>query len=432
MSDTDGGGLAAPSKAYANYVLGVLFVVNVFNIVDRSIMGLLVDPVKREMTLTDTQMSLLTGFAFVLFYLMFGIFIARLADRGSRRLVLAVGIAIWSVMTALTGAAQDYATLLVARIGVGIGEAACFPVAMSLIGDYFPSAKRPRAVSIFQASQYVAIVGGLVLIGWLAEYHGWRAAFVAVGLPGLLVAALFLLTVREPERGRHDADTGEAPERFGPALRTILGNTSLVGLIFVMGLGTMGIVTLASWSPPFLQRIHGLSVGEVGSVVGPAVGLPGLVGTVGAGFIASWLVKRSGRDSAALVVPLVGLLLAGPAFVLFVFADTLPLAVVGLALGNLCVSTVFGPPVAVALSLAPARLRALTSSVLLVVQSLIGAGLGPFIVGYASDALAPAYGVESLRYALVLVPIAPLLASALLAFVYSGMRRAAGAAPLAA
>ena len=423
MTDSDRAGGAAPSAGYANYVLGMLFVVNVFNIVDRSIMGLLVDPVKNEMALTDTQMSLLTGFAFVSFYLVFGIFIARIADRGSRRLLLAAGIAIWSLMTALTGLAQDFTTLVIARIGVGIGEAACFPVAMSLIGDFFPSEKRPRAVSIFQASQYVGIVGGLVLIGWLAEYYGWRTAFIVVGLPGLLVAALFYATVRDPERGRHDAVAPEAPAKFGRAMASILGNGPLVALIFVMGFGTMGIVTLASWSPPFLQRIHGLSVGEVGSVVGPAVGLPGIIGTVGGGILASWLARRTGRAGAALLVPLVGLFLAAPAFTLFVFADALPFAIAGLALGNMCVSTVFGPPVAVALSIAPPQLRALTSSVLLVVQSLIGAGLGPFIVGRTSDALAAELGVESLRYALIVVPVAPLIAATMLVFVYLSMKR---------
>lgn len=430
MSEAEIDDRPAPSSGYANYVLGVLFLVNVFNIVDRSIMGLLVGPVKREMALSDTQMGLLTGFAFVLFYLIFGIFIARLADRGSRRLVLTVGIAIWSLMTALTGFAQDFATLVVARIGVGIGEAACFPVAMSLIGDYFPRAKRPRAVSIFQASQYVAHVGGLVLIGWLAQYYGWRTAFIAIGLPGILVAALFFLTMREPER--IDAPAADRTERLGPALRAILGNGTMVSLMFVMGFGTMGILTLASWSPRFLELTHGLSIGEVGSVVGPAVGIPGILGTVGGGFLASWLVKRSGRDAAALLVPLVGLFLAAPAFILFLFADTLPLAIAGLALGNLCVSTVFGPPVAAVISLAAPRLRALTSSVLLVVQSLIGAAFGPFIVGIASDLLRPDYGAESLRYALVLVPVAPLLAATLLLFVYSRMTNTAAAERAAA
>lgn len=411
------------SRIYAAYVLGVLFLVNAFNIVDRSIMGLLVDPVKAEMVLSDTQMGILTGFAFVAFYLVFGIWLARVADRGSRRILLTVGIVIWSIATASSGLATDYNSLLAARMAVAIGEAACFPVAMSLIGDYFPRTERARAVAIFQASQYVGIIVGLVLIGIITEAFGWRTAFLAVGLPGLLVAGLFFLTVREPQRGRHDPQS-EAPETsLLASARMIFGNGTLLGLIVVMGIGTMGLLTLASWSPPFLQRIHGLSVGNVGKILGPAIGLPGIIGTVGGGFLASWLVKRSGRERSALLVPLVGLPLSVPAFSTFVFADQLPLAIAGLGVGNMFVSTVFGPIVAAALSLSAPRMRALTASFILVAQNLIGGGLGPYLVGVFSDSLAPSYGIYSIRYALIVVPVAPLLAALLLGLVYLGIGR---------
>jgi len=412
-------------KLYASYVLGVLFLVNVFNIIDRSIMGLLVEPVKTEMALTDTQMGILTGFAFAAFYLVFGIILARVADRGSRKLLLTFGIVIWSLATAASGLAQDYYSLLAARIAVAIGEAACFPVAMSLIGDYFTKSNRPRAVAVFQASQFVGIIIGLVGIGILAEAYGWRTAFIAVGLPGLLVALLFFLTVREPKRGAQDEEARPAHTNFMASARTLVGNRTMLGLILVMGIGTMGLLTLASWSPPFLQRIHGLSVGDVGKILGPAIGLPGIIGTVGGGFLASWLVKRTGRDRVALLVPLVGLFLSVPAFSMFVFADRLPLAIVGLGLGNMFVSTVFGPIVATTLSLAAPQMRALAASFILVSQNLIGGGLGPYLVGRLSDGLAGSYGVESIRYALIVVPAAPFFAALLLAFVYRGTARRA-------
>ena len=198
----------SPSRHYVRYVLGLLFVVNVFNFIDRQILAILLEPIKEDLGVSDSAMGFLTGVAFALFYTAAGIPIARRADRGSRRTVIAVGLAIWSAMTAASGLARTFAQLAAARLGVGIGEAACTPPAHSLLADYFPRERRSTALAIYGMGVHVGILFGFVIGGWVNEAFGWRAALYVVGLPGLLLAVLVALTVREPIRGAAD---GVAP-----------------------------------------------------------------------------------------------------------------------------------------------------------------------------------------------------------------------------
>ena len=192
----------APSQAQARWTLGVLFVVYAVNFVDRNILAVLLQPIKEELGVSDTAMGFLTGFAFAVFYTFAGIPIARIADRGSRRTVMAVGIAFWSVMTAASGLARSFTQLAIARIGVGIGEASATPAAHSLISDYFPPERRTRAIAIYNMGASAGVLFGLLLGGWLQQAFGWRVAFAVVGLPGLAIALLVRLTVAEVKEER--------------------------------------------------------------------------------------------------------------------------------------------------------------------------------------------------------------------------------------
>ena len=185
------------SQRYARYVLFVLFVVYIFNFIDRQILSILIDPIKEDLGVSDTAMGFLTGLAFAVFYTVAGIPIARLADRGVRRTIIAVGLAVWSLMTALSGAAQSFVQLALARVGVGVGEAACSPPAHSLISDYFPPEKRATAISFYNSGISIGVMFGYLAGGWIVQFFNWRVAFLVVGLPGILMAVVIRLTIRE-------------------------------------------------------------------------------------------------------------------------------------------------------------------------------------------------------------------------------------------
>lgn len=407
----------APSaRWYPAYVVALLFLANLFNLIDRAIIGIVTEPLKHDLALTDTQMSLVSGAAFVLFHLIAGIFIARLADRGDRRLILLLGIATWSIATGLTGYTQGFWSLTLARIFVGVGEATVFPVAMSLIGDFFVPARRPRAVSIFQSSSMFGVVAGSIFAGTIAQHHGWRMAFVYLGFSGLAVAVLVWLTLRAPTRGGSDVADRVPPkiENFREAFATLARVPGLLILALGYGLSGMSVAVLPTWAPAFLQRSHGVSLEQVGKLIGPAIGLGGISGIILSGIAATWLVKRSGRPSSGLLAPICALPLAAPFFAAFLFLPTLKHAIISVAFANFFLASTFGPCVALGISIAPIRVRAQASMVMLLAQSIIGAALAPLIVGLISDHLAPTFGGESLRYALSIIVLSPVIATLLL------------------
>jgi MFS family permease len=430
--------MAEGSRArwYPAYVVGLLFVANLFNLIDRAIIGIVTEPVKHDLALTDTQMSLVSGAAFVLFHLVAGVFIARWADRGNRRNILVLGIAIWSIATGLTGFVQGFGSLALARVFVGVGEATVFPVAMSLIGDFYSSARRPRAVSIFQSSGMLGVVAGSILAGVIAQRHGWRSTFVYLGFSSLAVAALAWLTLRVPERGSNET-AGLIPpglETLRDALATLSRLPGFFMLALGYGLSGMSVAVLPTWAPAFLQRSHGVSLEQVGKLVGPAIGLGAIAGIITSGLIATRLVKASGRPSSGLLVPIWALPMAAPFFAAFLFLPTLWHAIVAVGFANFFLSSTFGPCVALGISIAPLRVRAQGSMVMLLAQSLIGAALAPFVVGVISDQLAPSLGRESLRYALSVIVLAPLVAPLVLMLAFRRISRReaiAEVAPLA-
>jgi MFS family permease len=418
-------GLASPLTA--GWTLFLLFLANVLNVGDRMLLGVVTEPVRIDLALSDTQMALANGLLFVLFNLVAGLFIARLVDRGNRVRILVLGIAGWSLATAATGLAQDFTALALARLGVGIGEATAFPAVMSLIPDLFRPRVRGTAIGVFQSSSFIGIVGGTVIAGVLAASMGWRPMFMVCGAAGVVLAILVSLTVREPDREERVDRTADDKWLAGMAagLRRVIAVPGFVPLAIGFGISAMMGAVLGAWGPAFLQRSHGVPLREVGIVIGPAVGIGGLAGTLLSGAIADWLVRRRGSVTAALWLPLVALPLAAPFMAGFVFAPTLLATMLCAAMMNVLLSCAFVPCINYAVVRAGAGERALVSTVMLASSGLIGGALGPYVVGALSDVLTPQMGSEGLRYALSAMIASPLLAAA---FLFAAIRQAPGTA----
>ena len=271
------------SPIVASWTLFLLFLANVLNVGDRMLLGVVTEPVRHDLRLSDTQMALANGLLFVLFNLIAGLFIARLVDRGNRVRILTLGIAAWSLATAATGFASNFSTLALARLGVGIGEATAFPAVMSLIPDLFRPQVRGTAVGVFQSSSFIGIVGGTVLAGVLAAALGWRPMFIVCGLAGMVLATLVVLTVREPSREvplDPTANDGGWLAGMAAGLKRVTTIPGFVPLALGFGVSAMMGAVLGAWGPAFLHRSHGVPLREVGIVIGPAVGVGGLAGTL--------------------------------------------------------------------------------------------------------------------------------------------------------
>lgn len=406
-----------PSPRAAGWALFVLFLVNVMNVGDRTLLGVVTEPVRKELLLSDTEMSLANGFLFVLFNLVGGLVIARFVDRGNRKRILAFGLIAWSLATAATGLAHDFLTLSLARIAVGIGEATAFPAAMSLIPDLYRQTARGRAIAIFQSSTIVGVIGGTIAAGILAASLGWRTMFQICGVAGIAVALLLLASVREPARG--DVSEHAVGSWFGDFLagaRRILSQPGFPTLALCFGTSGMMVAVLGAWGPAFLQRSHDLPLAQVGLAIGPAVGLGGVGGMLASGFWADRLMARRGDPSAVLRVPIMALPLSVPFLAGFVTAPTLALTMACAAMMNFLLSCAFIPCVNYAVTTVDPADRGLVSSIMLAASGLIGTGLGPFIVGALSDLLTPTFGSEGLRYALLSMIPTPLIAAAFIWF----------------
>lgn len=422
MTDTD---TAAPrSGLVAGYGLALLFLANLFNYADRALLGIVVEPVRRELGLNDTQISIVSGFAFSLFYLIAGIAIARWVDRGNRKLILALGVGLWSLATAATGFAEGFGSLALCRMLIGVGEATVFPVALSLLADLYPGPKLSRSVSIFQSSSGVGIMVGSVLAGLLAAAFGWRMMFMVFGVAGLALVLLIATTMRPTARTVVVDPQPLKDDGLLTAVRAILSVPGIGWLAIGYAASNMMLACLPTWAPAFLLRSHGVELAKVGAVVGPPAVIGGIAGTILSGILATRLIERSGKRWAGLIVPIVALPLAVPAFAVFLFAPSLPVVMLGIAVMNFMLSSSLGPCVALAVSLVPPTRRGLTSTLMLVVQTLLAFALAPLIVGMASDAMAPHYGDEALRHALALMLAAPPIASLLIWIARSRLRAA--------
>jgi predicted MFS family arabinose efflux permease len=388
--------------AYSWYVLSVLFVVFVFNFLDRTILGVLLPLIKADLNISDTRLGLLSGFAFSLIYATLGLPVARLADRWNRRNVVALAITIWSAMTTLSGFATNFWSLFAARVGVGIGEAGATPPSHALLSDYFPPGKRATAFAIHALGVPLGLFAGMGIGGWVGEVYGWRMAFFVVGVPGLLVALLIMMTVREPLRGQADVVSEEAGKTFtlGATIRYFLRHKALVHLGVASGLQAFLTQGAIVWFPSFLDRSFSLSPGTIGWKIGLIVGLAGGLGT----FVGGWLGDILGRRDPRWHMWLCALTVfpALPMGVFLYTSDNINLIFALFGGIYFLAGFFFGPAFASAQALVPLRMRALSSAFLLFLSNMIGLGLGPFFIGATADFLSVELGKEALRYAMLL------------------------------
>ena len=389
------------SDATRRYVLGVLVVTYTFNFIDRQILGILVEPIKRDLGVSDTFMGLLTGLAFAVFYTLMGIPIARIADRANRRNLIAAALAIWSTFTALQGVAQNAWQLMVFRIGVGVGEAGCSPPSHSIIADYYPQNRRASALGIYSLGIPVGILFGFLVGGWMEQYFGWRWAFFVVGLPGLLLALVVRFTVKEPPRGLSDQRMTEVaqPSVFS-VVKYLLARRSFIHMAVGGGLAAFSGYGLITFAAAFFARTHGMSSGELGTYLGLIFGIPGGIGIALGGRLADHFGEKDTRWFLWVVAVALAVLVPFGVMVFVVNDGLTAMAclVLPVMLGNFYQATTF----AQTQTLVGLNMRSVASAILLFTLNIIGLALGPSAVGILSDMLAPSYGDDSLRWALMI------------------------------
>ena len=410
---------------YRNYLVAVLLLIQCWNFVDRNALGLVLQEIKVDLSLSDTQLGLLTGIAFALFYSVMGIPIARWADRGNRVTIITISTALWSVAVVLCGVAGSFLQFLLIRIAVAVGEAGCIPPAYSLIGDYFTRAERPRAVGVYMLGGALGCVVGYFIAGWLNEVYGWRLTFMMLGLPGAALAAVTWITLKEPRLER------ATPKSTSPLVRASVSSPKPAALssgqsglkdvwVALWAIATYRQLLLclsitfffnygiAQWEPTFFIRSYGLHTGELGTWFAVIYGLGGLLGTYLGGELASRFAANNERFQ-----------LKAMAIVYCSLAVTMACSFLSpnryLAFGFLGVSAVVGctgngPFFATLQTIVPDRMRAVSIALIYLFANLIGMGLGPLVAGALSDVLRPLLGEESLRYALLLLSPGSILA----------------------
>lgn len=386
-----------PTASYRRYVLFILTGVYAFNFIDRQILVILAEPIKADLGLTDGQLGLLTGLAFAFFYVILGIPIARYADKANRKNIVTVALAVWSAMTALSGLAQNYLQLLLARVGVGIGEAGGSPPAHAIISDYYPPKKRATALSIYSMGVYIGVFLGFLVGGIIGKYYGWRIALFALGIPGIIYALLVYYTVKEPPRGLTDKVKDIEQTSFTGVLKVLFSKKTFVFTAFATGTQTFINYGVGNFTPSFLSRIHGMDLTTISITLAISAGLGGGLGTFLGGYIADKMRKKDIRWY--LWIGVLGAALNLIPATVFYFSSNLNLVIGATLISNIMTALYLGPSIAVSHSLVSAKMRALASAVLFLILNIIGLGLGPLTIGFLSDYLEPTYGIESLRYA---------------------------------
>jgi predicted MFS family arabinose efflux permease len=393
---------------YTRYVMFVLFLVYVMSYVDRQLASVLLEDMKADLGASDAQMGLLTGVAFAVVYATLGVPIARLADSGVRRNIIAVGLAVWSAATALTGAGRGYFEVLMARLGVGAGESAAGPPGHALLSDYFPLQQRGRALALYSAGGSVGMMLGLWLGGYLGDVYGWRAAFVIVGLPGLALALLVRLTVREPQRGRFDSRAPLPRESIRVVLRTLWETQSFKWMTLAATLHVFAGFGASTWNPAFLMRLHGMSASDAGFWLGPVAG----IGSFSAGLFWGYAVDIWGKRDLRwyMWLPTAATLVAMPfsyAFVLWPNDNAVWFLPFSSFFGNCYAGATF----AMVQGLAKPHMRAMAAAGVLFVMNLGGLGLGPTIIGFMNDWLEPHFGIQAIRVSLLIIGLPHILAA---------------------
>lgn len=390
---------------YVRYVLLLLAAMCTMNLADRQILSVLVPLIKADLQLTDTEVGALSGTAFAIIYATVGIPIARWADRGNRVAIASWGLALWSAMTAFSGLVGSYLQLLLARMGVALGESGSTPTAHSLISDYLPPARRAAAIAAYSLGIPLGTTVGLLVGGWVGQFYGWRTAFFVLGLPGLALALLLRLTVREPARttddGRLVGTTPQPPWRDG--VRALFGNRAFRHLAFAGGLLSFQANAGGAWIPSLLFRDHGMSLGEVGTGIAIASLIAGLAGAGLGGWLGTTVGARDRRWLAWL--PGAAMAIGAPFWILGLYAGNPYLALFGFLGPAVAENVYFGPVNSLLQGMVMPGLRAFSSAVLLLCINLIGLGGGPLVVGWLSDRLGGSTVPGSLRVALLVAPV---------------------------
>ena len=390
--------------------LAVLTLITCVSYMDRVMLGALAPLVKAEFTLSDTQLGVLTGFAFTLFYAICGIPMARYADRGSRRALISLSLALWSAMTATCGLAQSYFQLLLARFAVGVGEAGSAPASFSLMSDLYPAQRRPLVFGVYLSGTMLGIVLGLALAGWLGVHYGWRWAFFILGLPGLLLAVVAYRLIAEAPRGAYDAQDWRAvtPCDTRTALTMLIANRPLVWLTLGNALQAFSVLGMSQWLPSFFIRTHELPLETIALFFGVAFGFGMLLGQIAGGILGSRLARR---NPTTLVVSIAASVAVAPCYMLALWLPNASGAIATTFVAAFVGALINPSAAAAGQTLVEPRLRATAQAVINLAVSLVGMGLGVLLVGMLSDALEPAFKEESLRYALTAAQMMTLLAA---------------------
>lgn len=395
----------APSAAYVRYVLALVFLVAVFNVCDRTIVGLLVEEIKRDIGLDDREVGLLMGAAYTVVHFGAAVPFGRLADRYSRKTVISAGLLVWSAMTLSAGLAQTTWQLIASRMGVGLGEAAGAAPSQSLVADYVVPGRRANSLAVVSVGGTVGLGLGMMLGGWANELWGWRSAFIIAGIPGIALSILFYLTVVEPTRGQSEqrADPGQVL----PLSRvlSILGGLRAYRYL-VIGACFCGIATYGRtmWEPTFLRRVYGMDPGDVGTVYFLIYAVPMALGSLSGGWFGDRLARRDVRWHMWLsAIATATALPFGLGFVLCPATVTLgavPLAFYSGAISSFMMGIWVPQSAAMSVALSPLRMRTVAAAVWSALYSLVGLGFGPYLVGELNVRFEPTAGVEAIRYSL--------------------------------
>ena len=378
------------------YALAFLTLIYAFNYFDRQLLGLLLPKIKADLHLTDTALGLVSGAAFVLCYSVAGVPIARLADRISRRNIIGVGFLFWSFATAATGLVQSVSQLAILRFLTGAGEAAGIAPSNAMAADIAPPNRRPLALGILTSGNAVAGIILFPIAGFLVDHHGWRATYLLAGGAGMVLAVLFAMTVPEPARtGQHT----EGRLSFLAALRRLRRSPTFVASTIGGALMGISLYSTQLWSPAFFERIHGLSMTQIGATVGPVRGITSLFGGIAGGWLTSRLAVRDPRYM--LWVPATACILMLPAEILFLYAPSLYLSLVGYAASGLLSTLHLAPVYAALIAIVSSDMRATVVATFLLIANLVGQIVGPLLVGYLNDLLYASMGVGAIRIGLV-------------------------------
>lgn len=392
------------SSPYRVYVIGALSTVYTLSLMDQGLMSLVLESIKKDLRLSDSQLGTLTGIVFGLFYATLALPIARWSDRGNRPSIASAALALWAAMVMIPIMVTTFGQLVCARMAAAIGGAGCMPPTYSLVGDYYPEAgPRARAMSVYMLANPLSLLLSFGVGGWLTEHYGWRMAFFLFGLPGLLVAAIVRLSVSEPRHARTDSLTASREEPIRGVLKTLWVKRSTrqllfaLALIYILGFGTM------PWYAAFMMRSHHMGTAELGVWFGIILGVGGIVGALAGGYVtARWFANDERNQLRFVAVTIVSLV---PCFFLFLLAASKLAALASLAVLMVIWNMYVGPTFAILQRLVADDIRATTLAVIMLICNLIGMGLGPQIVGSLSDALTSIAGADALRYAILVVSL---------------------------